>query len=147
MLNTSLSNLLWSSRPFLAILGGAKVADKILLIENLLDKVNEMIIGGGMAYTFLKESKGMAVSFIVQYIHSWRNRIPECNVFLAGFMLMFHRYMSQRNNFELDCEKVLLVYVCNSVSSSYLQCNQNFCCLLNVSWDLSVYKDSNENDQ
>ncbi|KAK9746698.1 Phosphoglycerate kinase [Popillia japonica] len=49
-------------RPFLAILGGAKVADKILLIENLLDKVNEMIIAGGMGYTFLKEAKGMKVS-------------------------------------------------------------------------------------
>ncbi|KAJ8978869.1 hypothetical protein NQ317_009013, partial [Molorchus minor] len=47
--------------PFLAILGGAKVADKIKLIDNLLDKVNEMIIGGGMAYTFLKESKNMNV--------------------------------------------------------------------------------------
>ncbi|XP_017771931.1 PREDICTED: phosphoglycerate kinase-like [Nicrophorus vespilloides] len=47
--------------PFLAILGGAKVADKIQLIENLLDKVNEMIIGGGMSYTFLKESRGMKV--------------------------------------------------------------------------------------
>jgi len=41
-------------RPFLAIMGGAKVADKIQLIENMLDKVNEMIIGGGMAFTFLK---------------------------------------------------------------------------------------------
>ena len=39
-------------RPFLAILGGAKVADKIQLIENMLDKVDEMIIGGGMAFTF-----------------------------------------------------------------------------------------------
>ncbi|KAF4526140.1 hypothetical protein B566_EDAN012451 [Ephemera danica] len=48
-------------KPFLAILGGAKVADKIQLIENLLDKVNEMIIGGGMAYTFLKEIKGMKI--------------------------------------------------------------------------------------
>ncbi|KAH0502879.1 Phosphoglycerate kinase 1 [Microtus ochrogaster] len=41
-------------RPFLAILGGAKVTDKIQLINNMLDKVNEMIIGGGMAFTFLK---------------------------------------------------------------------------------------------
>jgi len=41
-------------KPFLAILGGAKVSDKILLIKNLLDKVDEMIIGGGMAYTFEK---------------------------------------------------------------------------------------------
>ncbi len=48
-------------RPFLAILGGAKVADKIQLIENLLDKVDEMIVGGGMAYTFLKELEGMAI--------------------------------------------------------------------------------------
>lgn len=40
--------------PFLAILGGAKVSDKIQLIENLLDKVDSMIIGGGMAFTFIK---------------------------------------------------------------------------------------------
>lgn len=42
-------------------MGGAKVADKIQLIENLLDKVNEMIIGGGMSYTFLKELHGMKI--------------------------------------------------------------------------------------
>ncbi|XP_046380403.2 phosphoglycerate kinase 1-like [Haliotis rufescens] len=48
-------------RPFLAILGGAKVADKIQLIENMLDKVNEMIVGGGMAFTFLKVLKGMEI--------------------------------------------------------------------------------------
>ena len=45
------------ARPVTAILGGAKVSDKILLIENLLDKVDKMIIGGGMAFTFLKELK------------------------------------------------------------------------------------------
>lgn len=42
------------TRPFLAILGGAKVADKIQLIDNLLDKVDSLIIGGGMAFTFKK---------------------------------------------------------------------------------------------
>lgn len=48
-------------RPFLAILGGAKVADKIQLINNMLDRVNEMIIGGGMAFTFLKVINGMEI--------------------------------------------------------------------------------------
>jgi phosphoglycerate kinase len=48
-------------RPFLAILGGAKVSDKILLIENLLDKVNSMIICGGMAFTFLAVMENMKI--------------------------------------------------------------------------------------
>lgn len=47
-------------RPFVAILGGAKVADKLSVIENLLSKVNTLIIGGGMAYTFLK-AKGYEI--------------------------------------------------------------------------------------
>lgn len=45
--------------PFLAILGGAKVSDKIQLIENLLDKVNKLIVCGGMAFTFKKTMDGM----------------------------------------------------------------------------------------
>ncbi|MDB6094161.1 MAG: pgk [Verrucomicrobia bacterium] len=48
-------------RPLLAILGGAKIADKIPLIKNLLGKANEIIIGGGMAYTFKKVIDGMAI--------------------------------------------------------------------------------------
>ncbi|XP_054163627.1 phosphoglycerate kinase 1-like [Oppia nitens] len=47
--------------PVLAILGGAKVKDKIQLINNLLDKVNEMIIVGGMAFTFLKKLNNMEI--------------------------------------------------------------------------------------
>merc|ERR1719324_2336611 len=49
------------TKPVLAILGGAKVSDKIQLIFNMLDKVNKIIIGGGMAYTFLKINDGMAI--------------------------------------------------------------------------------------
>jgi phosphoglycerate kinase len=48
-------------RPLLAILGGAKIADKIPLIKNLLAKADEIIIGGGMAYTFKKVIDGMEI--------------------------------------------------------------------------------------
>jgi len=47
-----------AERPFTAIMGGAKVSDKILLIEKLLEKVDNIIIGGGMAYTFAKAQGG-----------------------------------------------------------------------------------------
>jgi phosphoglycerate kinase len=47
-----------AAKPFTAIMGGAKVSDKILLIERLLEKVDNLIIGGGMAYTFAKAQGG-----------------------------------------------------------------------------------------
>jgi phosphoglycerate kinase len=47
-----------AERPFTAIIGGAKVSDKILIIENLLEKATDIIIGGGMAYTFFKAMGG-----------------------------------------------------------------------------------------
>ncbi|KAL7740035.1 hypothetical protein ACLKA6_016879 [Drosophila palustris] len=48
-------------KPFLAILGGAKIADKIPLIDNLLNKVDQMIVAGGMAFTFLKIINNMEI--------------------------------------------------------------------------------------
>jgi phosphoglycerate kinase len=50
------------ARPLLAILGGAKIADKIPLINNLLEKANEIIIGGGMSFTFKKVLEGMEIA-------------------------------------------------------------------------------------
>lgn len=64
-------------RPFVAILGGAKVKDKIGVITNLLDKVNTLIIGGGMAYTFLK-AKGYEIG---------RSLLDADNVEFAGEMM------------------------------------------------------------
>ncbi|MBY0245994.1 MAG: phosphoglycerate kinase [Sphingobacteriaceae bacterium] len=57
-LNNAEKILNHAERPFTAIMGGAKVSDKLLLIESLLDKVDNLIIGGGMAYTFAKAQGG-----------------------------------------------------------------------------------------
>jgi phosphoglycerate kinase len=54
------------TKPFTAIMGGAKISDKILIIEKLLDKVNHLIIGGGMAYTFFKALGGNIGNSLVE---------------------------------------------------------------------------------
>lgn len=64
-------------RPFVAIMGGAKVGDKILVIENLLKKVDTLIIGGGMAYTFFK-AKGYEIGTSI---------LDEANIHLAESLL------------------------------------------------------------
>ncbi|MCB0694287.1 MAG: phosphoglycerate kinase, partial [Saprospiraceae bacterium] len=53
-------------RPLVAIVGGAKVSDKILLLENLLEKVDGLIVGGGMAYTFIKAQGGSIGQSLVE---------------------------------------------------------------------------------
>ncbi|MDQ3050083.1 MAG: phosphoglycerate kinase [Bacteroidota bacterium] len=55
-----------AKKPFTAITGGAKVSDKILIIEQLLQKVNHLIIGGGMAYTFIKAIGGQTGSSLCE---------------------------------------------------------------------------------
>ena len=47
-----------AGKPFVAIIGGAKVSDKMLILENLLERATDIIIGGGMAYTFMKAEGG-----------------------------------------------------------------------------------------
>jgi phosphoglycerate kinase len=55
-----------SEKPFTAIIGGAKVSDKILIIENLLERATDIIIGGGMAYTFYKAMGGHVGKSLVE---------------------------------------------------------------------------------
>jgi phosphoglycerate kinase len=55
-----------AEQPFTAIMGGAKISDKILIIERLLDKVDHLIIGGGMAYTFFKAMGGSIGKSLVE---------------------------------------------------------------------------------
>jgi len=63
----NISNILDKSRsPFTAILGGSKVSTKISIIENLINKVDNMIIGGGMTYTFIKALGGKIGSSLVE---------------------------------------------------------------------------------
>ncbi len=55
-----------AEKPFTAIMGGSKVSDKILIIENLLERVNHLIIGGGMAFTFVKAMGGSIGKSLVE---------------------------------------------------------------------------------
>ena len=55
-----------TDKPFTAIIGGAKVSDKILIIENLLERATDIIIGGGMAYTFIKAQGGKIGNSLVE---------------------------------------------------------------------------------
>lgn len=63
----SLERVLKSSKkPVTAVIGGAKVSDKVLIIENLMDKVDHLLIGGGMAYTFIRAKGGTTGKSLVE---------------------------------------------------------------------------------
>lgn len=65
-LNNAKKILETSEKPFTAIMGGAKISDKMLIIERLLDKVDRLIIGGGMSYTFFKAMGGQTGQSLVE---------------------------------------------------------------------------------
>ena len=62
-----------AQKPYVAIMGGAKVSDKILIIENLLDRIDHLIIGGGMAYTFWKAKGGIIGNSLLE-----EDRLETC---------------------------------------------------------------------
>lgn len=70
--------LLAPERPFAAILGGAKVSDKLELVENLIDKVDKIVIGGGMAFTFVKAlGQGTGKSLVEEDLLDTARKIME----------------------------------------------------------------------
>ena len=62
-----------AQKPYVAIMGGAKVSDKILIMENLLDRIDHLIIGGGMAYTFWKAKGGVIGNSLLE-----EDRLETC---------------------------------------------------------------------
>ena len=84
-------------KPFVAMLGGAKVSDKIPVIEGLLDKADDILIGGAMAYTFFK-AQGMDVG---------RSLVEEDKIALAGSLL--NRIGKEKVGFQLPSDHVLAV--------------------------------------
>jgi phosphoglycerate kinase len=103
-------------RPFVAVLGGAKVSDKILVIENLLAKVDTLVIGGGMAYTFLK-AQGIAagkslleadrVELAGRLLEAARNRgvellLPEDHVIAREFKADGETRICSNDDFPAD---------------------------------------------
>jgi len=93
-------------RPFVCIMGGAKVSDKIKLIYNLLDKVDHIIIGGGMAFTFLKILKNYEIGDSIfdpvgaKEIKSIMSKAAE-----QGVKIHLPIDFKTGNNFSEDCKK------------------------------------------
>jgi phosphoglycerate kinase len=99
-----------TERPFTAITGGAKVSDKLLILENLMNKVDHLIIGGGMAYTFLK-----AMGYEIGSSLCEDDRLDLCKELMQkakdkGVNLMLPEDSVVANSFSNDAE----IKVCNN---------------------------------
>jgi len=103
-------------RPFIAILGGAKVSDKIGVIRNLLDKVDALIIGGGMAYTFLKAQGEQVGKSLVEEdkIDLARNLLKEVKNHKVKFLLPTDHVVA---------EKIDLNAIVQTVGSGHIPAN------------------------
>jgi phosphoglycerate kinase len=105
-----------SERPFIAILGGAKVSDKIGVIRNLLDKVDALIIGGGMAYTFLKAQGEQVGKSLVEEdkIDLARDLLKEAKSHKVKFLLPTDHVVA---------EKIDLNAIVQTVGSGHIPAN------------------------
>jgi len=87
-----------ATKPFTAILGGAKVSDKILLIERLMDKIDHLIIGGAMTYTFFKSLGHIVGNSLVEHdkIEVARSIIVKARISNVNFLLPKDSVVSSR---------------------------------------------------
>jgi len=108
----------------LVILGGAKVKDKIPLITNLLDKIDEIIISGGAAYTFLKKD---GVSMVLLYL-------------IKQVMMLFLKFLLQLKNIMLKCTYKLIFYVEIKTMNPKLKHSPQKQVYLMDGWDLILLK-------
>lgn len=94
-----------ASKPFTAIIGGAKVSSKISIIENLLDKIDNLVIGGGMAYTFAKAQGGNVGSSLVEedYLNTAKEVLKKADE--KGVRILLPEDSAVADSFSNDASK------------------------------------------
>ena len=97
-----------AQHPYTAIIGGAKVSSKISVITNILDKIDNLIIGGGMAYTFIKATGGQIGSSLVEEDHldTARNILSEAKS--KGVRVVLPEDSVVASDFDNDAEKKIV---------------------------------------
>ncbi len=110
----ALSQVLHSSEPLTAIIGGSKISTKITVLENLLPRVRYLIIGGGMLFTFLKAEGAKVGNSLVEddYIDTAKNLIkqakslPESTLVLANDVLAADQFAADAASKVVDADKI-----------------------------------------